>query len=107
LRPRTLDAYEVATRLHLKPYFAGLQLRAIGPDQLALWHADQRSSGASAWSIKGRWAALRLILGHAARKGVVDGNACDLLGRRERPKAGNARQRVLNEDEMQRLLVSA
>jgi integrase len=104
LRPRTLEAYETATRLHLKPYFGALQMRAIGPDQLVQWHAEQRALGASAWSIKGRWGTLRLILAHAARHGIIGANPCDLLGRRERPKAGDARKRFLTDDEMRQLL---
>ncbi len=107
LSQRTYDAYESATRLHLLPFFAGRRARSIGPDELVYWHATQRASSASAWSIKGRWTALRLILAHAARAGQIDHNPADLLERRERPHPGKPRRRFLTGAEMHRLLSAA
>ena len=107
LAHRTYDAYESASRLHLVPYFGQRRLRSIGPDQLAEWHATQRAAGAATWSVKGRWSALRGILGYAARRRLIDANPADLLERRERPRAGESRKRFLTEDEMRRLLAAA
>lgn len=107
LAPRTYDHYESATRLHLKPFFRNERVRAIGPDRLVEWVAQQRAAGYAPWSVKGRWTALRLIFGHATRTGIIDANPADSLERRERPSAGEARQRFLAEDEMARLLNAA
>lgn len=104
LRQSTVDGYESATRLHLKPFFKGRTARSLTPDDLIRWHAAAREKGASAWSIKARWSALRLILSYAARHGHADGSPADQLERRERPKAGRARERVLTDLEMGALL---
>ena len=74
LAPRTLDAYEVATRLHVIPYFGTRPIRTVGPEDLIDWYADQRASGATSWSIKNRWTALRGILAHAARRRIIEVN---------------------------------
>ena len=106
LAPRTLDSYELAVRRHLKPVFGGRAIRSISPNDLVAWHAAQRRSGASAWSIKGRWVALRCVLAQAARHGWIDVNPADALTSRERPKSGGSSKRFLTE-EMSRLLAAA
>jgi integrase len=104
LAPRTFDGYELSVRRHLKPWFASIAIQHLTADSLVAWHVDQRSSGAAAWSIKGRWTALRGILGYALRKGWIATNPADALTSRERPKPGASRKRFLTEAEM-RLLV--
>ena len=107
LGTRTYDAYETAVRLHLKPHFGSKLIQNVSADDLADWHADQRAAGAATWSIKARWTPLRLILGYAARRHIIDANPADLLARRERPKAGESRQRFLSDTEMDQLLRAA
>lgn len=107
LGTRTYDAYETAVRLHLSPHFGSRLIQTITADDLADWHAEQRAAGAAAWSIKARWTPLRLILSYAARQHMIDANPADLLARRERPKAGEARQRFLSDTEMEQLLRTA
>lgn len=104
LQPRTYEAYECATRLHLVPQLGTRRVRTITSDHLVQWYADQRMTGAAPWSIKGRWTALRGILGYAARKQLVESNVADALTRRERPKTGESRKRILTDAEMQLLL---
>ena len=107
LAPRTLDGYELSVRRHLKPWFGPIALQHITTDSLVAWHAHQRGSGAAAWSIKGRWTALRGILGFALRKGWIPANPADALTSRERPKSGSSRKRFLTEAEMQALVETA
>jgi len=107
LGTRTYDAYETAVRLHLSPHFGLRLIQSITADDLADWHAEQRAAGAATWSIKGRWTPLRLILSYAARRHIIDANPADLLARRERPKAGESRQRFLTDAEMEQLLRTA
>lgn len=104
LSPRTLQGYELSVRRHLAPWFGNQPIRSISADDLVAWHADQRRSGAATWSIKGRWTALRGVLGHAVRHGMIDLNPADALTSRERPKPGPSSQRFLTEDEMRSLL---
>jgi integrase len=107
LAPTTLAGYERAVRLHLVPVLGARRMSSIGPDDLVEWHARQRAAGGATWSIKGRWTALRLILAFAARRGHLETNPADLLERRERPSAGDPKQRFLSDDEMPRLLAAS
>jgi integrase len=107
LAPRTLDHYELAVRKHLKPMFGARTIRSITPNDLVAWHAEQRKAGAAAWSIKGRWVALRCVLGHAARHSWIESNPADALTSRERPKTGPSRKRFLTEEEMGLLINAA
>lgn len=93
LAPRTLDGYEISVRRHLVPWVGSRPIRGITANDLVAWHADQRRSGAVAWSIKGRWNELRGVLGHAVRHGLLARNLlarnpADALTSRERPKPG-------------------
>lgn len=103
---RTREAYGYASR-HLVKFFGHRDVRRITPNLLVAWHAEQRTTGAKTWTIKGRWQVLRLILGWAARQGMIPANPCDLLTSRERPKAGESRVRVLSDQEMTALLNAA
>lgn len=100
LAPRTFEIYEVSVRRHLEPMMGSRSIRSIGPNDLVAWHASQRKSGAAPWSIKGRWVALRSILGHAVRHGWIASNPADALTSRERPKTGASHKRFLTEEEM-------
>jgi integrase len=107
LAPRTADHYELAVRRHLKPTFGARAIRSITPNDLVAWHVGQRQAGAAAWSIKGRWVALRCVLAHAARHGLIQANPADALTSRERPKTGPSQKRFLTEEEMRFLLDAA
>jgi integrase len=104
LAPTTLVGYEISIRLHLTPRFGNRLIRTIAANDLVAWHANQRRSGAAAWSIKGRWNALRGVLGYAVRQDLLEANPADALTSRERPKPGGSRMRFLTEDEMRLLL---
>jgi integrase len=107
LRQRTYECYESSVRLHLKPFFQRRLVRSLTGDDLARWHVQQREAGASTWSIKARWTPLRLILAYAARHGHADTNPADHLDKRERPRPGRPRQRVLTDAEIKTLLGAA
>ena len=107
LAPRTLDGYELSVRRHLLPFFASRPIESITANDLVAWHAAQRRSGAATWSIKGRWNALRGVLGYAVRHDLLAANPADALTSREKPKPGPSRKRFLTEDEMAALLNSA
>jgi integrase len=107
LRPRTLDSYKSALRLHVLPTLGSRPVSSIGPDDLVAWHERQRRAGAATWSIRARWVPLRGLLAHGARTGVIPSNPADVLTRRERPKLGPSRNRVLNHLEIQRMVENA
>jgi integrase len=107
LAPRTLDGYELSVRRHLVPFFGSRAIASITANDLVAWHARQRRSGAATWSIKGRWNALRGVLGHAVRHDLLPANPADALTSREKPKPGASCKRFLTDDEMAVLLDSA
>lgn len=104
LRPRTVESYKNGIRLHVLPTLGSRHVSSIGPDELVAWHEAQRRGGAAAWSIRARWVPLRSLLGYAARTGRIVANPADLLTRRERPKLGRPRGRLLTSGEIEALL---
>lgn len=107
LRPRTVSSYKDGINHHVLPRWASRDVRSIDPDDLVSWHERQRASGASAWSIRARWIALRGLLTHATRMRYIAANPCEALTPRERPKPGRPRARYLSEREIQDLLAKS
>jgi integrase len=107
LQIRTLEIYELGLRRHSLPELGTLQVRAITPDDLVAWNRRRQAEGYTPDSIRAWWTPLRLVLGHAVRRGVIDANPADKLMANERPRVGAGRQRFLTRVEMQRLLAEA
>jgi integrase len=107
LRPRTLEAYKLGVMLHLIPEYGYRRIRSMTTDDLVEWHRKQRKLKASTWTIRARWMAVRGVFGYAARHNMIPASPADKLLPRERPSAGEPRQRFLTRDEMDRLLGQA
>jgi integrase len=107
LRQRTLDSYRTGVMLHLLPQYGRRRIRSVTAEELVEWHRRQRAAGAAAWSIRARWMSLRGVFGYAARHGIISVSPADKLLPRERPGAGEARQRFLSRNEMDSLLEHA
>jgi integrase len=107
LRPRTLESYRTGVNIHLIPELGARRIRSIGIEDLVEWHRNQRSAGASEWSIRARWMAVRGVLAYAVRYGSIEASPADKLLPRERPSAGQSRQRFLTRHEMDKLLEHA
>ena len=104
LRPRTLEAYKIGVVLHLIPDYGHRRIRSITTDDLVAWHRKQRKLKASTWAIRARWMAVRGVFGYAARHNMIAASPADKLLPRERPGAGEPRQRFLSRSEMDALL---
>jgi len=107
LRRRTVESYRTGVMLHLIPDYGGRRIRSITTDDLVEWHRKQRAADASVWTIRARWMAVRGVLSYAARHGMIAVSPADKLLPRERPGAGEARQRFLSREEMDALLAHA
>ncbi|TMK99129.1 MAG: site-specific integrase [Actinobacteria bacterium] len=107
LRGRTLESYKTGVMLHLIPDYGHRRIRSLTTDDLVEWHRKQRAAGASVWTIRARWMAVRGVLAYAARHGMIAASPADKLLPRERPGAGEARQRFLSREEMDALLEHA
>jgi integrase len=104
LRPRTLEAYKIGVLLHLIPEYGYRRIRSMTTDDLVEWHRKQRKLKASTWTIRARWMAVRGVFGYAARHNMIPASPADKLLPRERPGAGEPRQRFLSRSEMDALL---
>ena len=107
LRPRTVEIYEQALRVHVLPELGGRPVRSITADDLVAWHRRRRAGGSTPDSVHAWWTPLRLVLAAAVRDGVLASNPAERLLAHERPKAGQGRQRFLTADEMRLLLQAA
>lgn len=107
LRERTEHSYESGFRLHIVPVYGSRDIRSITVDDFVDWHADQRRSGATKWSIRARWMAWRGLIGFAVRRGWRETNPADALLPEERPKPGDSALRFLTLEEIPRLLEAA
>jgi integrase len=105
LRPRTLEWYEIAIRVHLVPRLGSKRLAEIDADAVADLIASMEAARYAAWTIRGVLTPLGRILDHAARKGWVAANPVGKLEKDERPAEGERREmRILDRDEIVRLI---
>jgi integrase len=107
LRPRTLEWYAVALRVHLNPRIGRLRLADVTEDDVLRVIAEMRAAGKAAWTIRGVLTPLGRILGSAARRGLIASNPVTRLERGERPKIEGREMRVLDSAGIERLLGSA
>jgi hypothetical protein len=107
LRERTLESYKTGVMLHLIPAYGHRRIRSMTADDLVEWHRKQRATKDSVWTIRARWMAVRGVFGYAARHNIIAASPADKLLPRERPGAGEPRQRFLSRDEMDALLEHA
>jgi integrase len=107
LRQRTLESYKTGVMLHLIPAYGHRRIRSMTADDLVEWHRKQRATKDSVWTIRARWMAVRGVFGYAARHNIIAASPADKLLPRERPGAGESRQRFLSRDEMDALLEHA
>jgi integrase len=106
MAPRTFETYQSCLQHHALPRFGPRQVASVTPEDLVAWHHDQRALGASPWTIRSRWIALRGVLAYATRHLGIP-NAADRLTTREVPKAGAFRKRILSPEEMGLLIEHA
>jgi integrase len=107
LRQRTLASYKTGVILHLIPAYGHRRIRSMTADDLVEWHRKQRATKAAVWTIRARWMAVRGVFGYAARHNIIAASPADKLLPRERPGAGEPRQRFLSREEMDALLERA
>lgn len=101
---RTLEYYTYALDTHLLPALGHKRLQAITTDDIADLIATLRGKGLAAKTINGSLVPLGRILKHALRRGHITTNPLDRLEQHERPRNARREQRVLNHDEISRLL---
>lgn len=107
LRPHTQATY-ASCLIHLRDYFGRQRMADVTAADVAAFVSAQQHGGLKGWTIKGQLTVLSSVFRYAARHlGFVGANPVSLLDRVERPSIEDERpRRVLDADELQRLLTS-
>src|SRR5438105_1490778 len=101
---RTLENYRYFLKNHLLPAFGRKRLQELTTDDVAQLISQLRKKGLSGKTISGALIPLNRILNHSVRRGHISENPVLRLERHERPRHYRRQQRVLNQDEIARLL---
>ncbi len=81
VKPRTLDSYQQAIRLHLLPALAPVKIRTLARGRIKMLLATKLASGLARNSVRIIHATLRAMLNAAVDDGVILANPADKLGR--------------------------
>ncbi|MGZ4391164.1 MAG: tyrosine-type recombinase/integrase [Gaiellaceae bacterium] len=107
VRPRTYEGYTYRLERHILPRLGQLRLDEIGVDDVLALIGELRESGYSGWSIRSILTPLSRLFSHAVRRDLIAASPISKLDRSERPAVWNREQRVLNSQEIGRLLDAA
>ena len=108
LRPGTVDAYDSHLRTHLSPRWKRRRLDSLTVDDVARLIEEMRADGKRAWTIRGALVVLGRVFEHARRRlGYSGENPVRLLERSERPASDQRERRILDGEELGRLLAEA
>jgi integrase len=116
LRPGSRARYASALNRHIIPRLGRKRIASIEVDHIAALIRDVREGRGpdgeaikplAPWSIRGVLVPLSRIFAYAMRRGYVASNVVSQLERGERPGVGRRDQRVLDRDEIARLLDAA
>lgn len=103
-RSRTFEKHDDNLRLHVKPRLGRLKVSEVREEDVAALVRAMEAQGYSGATIKGALVPLSGILVAVVRKGWLGSNPVSRLDRSERPKVKRKVMRVLDTDEIGRLL---
>jgi integrase len=91
LRPRTIEAYETAMRVHVLPSLGDVQLGKLTPQRVRAWFDEREATGKLTAAAKA-YGALQTCLNAAVEAGLIRVNPCTVKGattppRPKRPRA--------------------
>lgn len=104
VRPRTYEGYSYRLEHHVLPRLGHRRLDEIDVDDVLALIGDLRERGYSGWSIRSVITPLSRLLSHAVRRDVIAASPISKLDRSERPAVWKREQRILNGDEIARLV---
>src|SRR6266567_73468 len=103
---RTLEHYQGFLACHLLPVFGHRRMDEISTDECARFIVALRAKGLAPKTIASALTPLGRVFSLAIRRGYMDGNPLERLERSERPRIQKREQRVLDHNEIQRLLAA-
>jgi integrase len=107
LRPRTMEKYRDAVRLHIVPVIGRENVSDLQAEHVLAVIQAMREKGLSGWTVRGVLTPLSRILNDGVRRGHLHANPVKLLERSERPQVVPSEKRILSRDEIEALLVAA
>jgi integrase len=108
LRPRTKNVYGTSLRLHVYPMLGRVRVQDVDEDRIVRLLVELREkSGLAPGTIRGVLTPLGRVLGYATRRGLIPQNPARRLERGERPKIERREMRILDSNEIERLLAKA
>jgi integrase len=106
-RPRTLAGYRYQLDAHLLPRLKRQRLSEIRTDDVALLVRQMADRGYAAATVDAALTCLSSLYRKAVRAGLVAANPVRGLEPDERPKHEQAHERILDEEEIRKLLATA
>jgi integrase len=108
LRPRTIERYELALRVHVLKRLGGrTRVAALTVKDVSWLIADMRKAGLAGWTIRGHLTPLSLMMDYAVAEGWVAANPVKKLKKGSRPRVNKDKPRILEREEIDRLLAAA
>lgn len=101
LRPRSLQRYEEAVRLHIEPHLGATVLSRLTAQQLQMFYTLKLEEGLAPATVGRLHAVLRRSLGEAERLGIVQRNVATLV---KAPRPSHHEMQVLSPEQARRLL---
>lgn len=107
VRPRTYEGYVYRLERHILPRLGQRRLDEISVDDVLTLIGELREGGYTAWSIRSILTPLSRLFSYAVRRDLIAVSPISKLDRGERPAVWKREQRVLNSEEIGRLLDAA
>lgn len=108
LRPTTIALYGSAIRNHLNPAWENRKLDSIDVNAVADLIEGMQKAGKKAWTIRSVLTVASRTFDHASRRlGWAGSNPVKQLDRSERPRSDQRDRRILDRDELAKLIDAA
>ncbi len=103
LRASTHDRYERGLA-HAYRAFGRTPISDVDENDIAKMINQMRKAGRAGWTIRASLSPVSMVMRWAVRRGMAAYNPCQRLEKGERPKVGRGRMRILERDEITKVL---
>lgn len=104
LKPKTVSIYRYGLKQHVYPALKRRRVSEVTVDDVARLIDDMRKAGKAPGTIRSALTPLSRVMAHAVRRGVAGTNPVRGLEKHERPKGSERKLRILDSDEIGKLL---
>ena len=107
LKPKTIDGYRWGVERHIIPRLGRHRVYQLSVDDVARMISDLQAEGKKTHTIRNILKPLSRMMSMAARRGLCNGNPVRALDREDMPNGDQKKMRILDEQEIQKLLFAA